>query len=484
MKLLKDILYKVSIQSVVGNTNVGINKIEFDSNKINKGDLFVAIRGTKNDGNKYISHAISNGASVIICETLPENTNKELTYIIVSDSRKALALISSNYYKNPSKKLKLIGVTGTNGKTSITSLLFDLFKKLNKKVGLLSTNVILINDKKITAKQTTPDPLLINQLLNQMVDAEVEYCFMEVSSHAILQSRIYGLEFNIGVFSNLTHDHLDYHKTFDAYRDVKKIFFDSLNKGSYSLTNIDDKNGSYMIQNTKSKSFSYSINSTSDFSLRILEKDFDGMKILINSIEFWTKLIGKFNAYNLLAVYSVSKILNFSDEVILKNLSSLNCVDGRFEIIKSNLKKIGIVDYAHSPDSLKNVLTTINDIKKSKNILVTVIGCGGDRDKTKRPIMGKIATTLSDKVIFTSDNPRNEDPLEIVNQMLEGVSKKNMRKVETELNRKKAIQKACSSSNDIILVAGKGHEKYQIEGNKKKEFDDKKILIKSLKTIN
>ena len=271
MKLLKDILYKVSIQSVVGNTNVGINKIEFDSNKINKGDLFVAIRGTKNDGNKYISHAISNGASVIICETLPENTNKELTYIIVSDSRKALALISSNYYKNPSKKLKLIGVTGTNGKTSITSLLFDLFKKLNKKVGLLSTNVILINDKKITAKQTTPDPLLINQLLNQMVDAEVEYCFMEVSSHAILQSRIYGLEFNIGVFSNLTHDHLDYHKTFESYRDVKKIFFDSLDKGSYSLTNIDDKNGSYMIQNTKSKSFSYSINSTSDFSLRILE---------------------------------------------------------------------------------------------------------------------------------------------------------------------------------------------------------------------
>jgi len=484
MKLLKDILYKVSIQSVIGDTNIRINKIQFNSNKINKDDLFVAIRGTSKDGNKYISHAILNGATVIICDILPKIIDKKLTYIIVDESRKALALISSNYYNNPSQKLKLIGVTGTNGKTSITTLLYQLFKNLNKKVGLISTNVILIDNKKVVSKQTTPDPLSINQIMKQMVDAEVEYCFMEVSSHAISQNRVYGLNFNVGVFSNLTHDHLDYHNTFEDYRDVKKIFFDSLEKGSYSLTNVDDKNGSYMIQNTKSKTFTYSINSSSDFSLKILEKDFDGMKILINRNEFWTKLIGKFNAYNLLAVYSISKILNFSDNLILRNLSSLNCIDGRFEIIKNNLNKIGIVDYAHSPDSLKNVLKTINDIKKSKNILVTVIGCGGDRDKTKRPIMGKIAASLSDKVIFTSDNPRNEDPLEIINQMIEGVSYNDMQKVETELNRKIAIQKACLSSSDIILVAGKGHEKYQIEGNQKKEFDDKEILIKSLKSIN
>ena len=483
MKLLKDILYKVEIQSVLGSTDININKIEFNSKNIVKNDLFVAIRGFEFDGNSFISNAISGGAKAIICNAQPSKIIKGVTYIIVNDSRKTLALISSNYYDNPSKKIKLIGITGTNGKTSSSSLMYQLFKSFDKKAGLISTNVILVNDNKFSTNQTTPDSLFINYILSEMVVSKVEYCFMEVSSHAISQMRIFGLSFDIGIFTNLTHDHLDYHKSFKDYRDVKKIFFDTLPKSAFAITNVDDKNGDYMVQNTICKTITYSLKSNSDFSLKILEKDFNGMKLLINDIEFWTKLTGSFNAYNILTVFCVAKVFNISDELILKKISSLNSPEGRFELINSNSDKIGIIDYAHSPDSLKQVLKTINDLKNSNDSLITVVGCGGDRDKEKRPLMGKIACSLSDKVIFTSDNPRFEDPEIIINQMKNGVENKDKHKIILELNRKKAIQEACELANksDIILIAGKGHEKYQIKGDQKIEFNDKKILIETLK---
>ena len=483
MKLLKDILYKVEIQSVIGNTDININKIEFNSKKILKNDLFIAIKGYKSDGNSFISNAISNGSKAIICNSVPSQITKDVTYIIVIDSRKTLALISSNYYDNPSQKIKLIGVTGTNGKTSSTTLMYQLFKSFNKKVGLISTNIILVNNIKFKANQTTPDSLYLNYILNEMVISKVEYCFMEVSSHAISQMRVYNLSFDVGVFTNLSHDHLDYHKSFKDYRDVKKIFFDSLPKSSFAITNVDDKNGNYMVQNAVCEIFSYSLKFNSNFSLKILEKDFNGMKLLINDIELWTKLTGTFNAYNILTVYCVAKVFNISDESILQKISSLNSPEGRFELINLNSDKIGIIDYAHSPDSLKNVLNTINDIKNLNESLITVIGCGGDRDKEKRPLMGKIACSLSDKVIFTSDNPRSEDPIVIIDQMKSGVKNKDKHKFILEINRRKAIQEACelARKNDVILIAGKGHEKYQITGKEKMKFNDKKILIESLK---
>ena len=483
MKLLKDILYKVEIQSVIGKTDVDINKIEFNSKKIIKNDLFIAIKGYKSDGNSFISSAISNGASVIICTSFPTEIIKDVTYIVVNDSRKTLALISSNYYDNPSKKIKLIGITGTNGKTSSATLMYQLFKSFNKKAGLISTNIILVDDIKFNTNQTTPDSLFLNYILNKMVVSKVEYCFMEVSSHAISQMRIFNLSFDVGVFTNLTHDHLDYHNSFKDYRDVKKQFFDTLPKSGFAITNIDDKNGDYMVQNTICETYSYSLKSNSDFSLKILEKDFNGMKLLINDIELWTKLTGSFNAYNILTVFCVAKVFDISDELVLQNISSLNSPEGRFELINLESDKIGIIDYAHSPDSLKNVLNTINDIKNSSDSLITVVGCGGDRDKEKRPLMGKIACSLSDKVIFTSDNPRFEDPATIVDQMKNGVENKDKHKFILELNRKKAIQDACklADHSDVILIAGKGHEKYQIKGDEKIEFNDKEILIESLK---
>ncbi len=486
MKLLRDILYRVEIQSVIGNTDIGINKIEFNSKKIKQNDLFIAIKGYKSDGNSYINSAISNGAKAIICNSVPSEITNNVTYIIVFDSRKTLSLISSNYYDNPSKKIKLIGVTGTNGKTSSTTLMYQLFKSFYKKVGLISTNIILVNDIEFNTSQTTPDSLFLNYILNEMVNSKVEYCFMEVSSHAISQMRTYNLNFNVGVFTNLTHDHLDYHKSFKNYRDVKKIFFDSLPKSSFAITNVDDKNGNYMVQNAVCKIFSYSLKSNSDFSIKILEKDFNGMKLLINDTELWTKLTGTFNAYNILTVFCIAKVFNISNELILQKISSLNSPEGRFELVNSNSDKIGIIDYAHSPDSLKNVLNTINDIKNLSESLITVVGCGGDRDKEKRPLMGKIACSLSDKVIFTSDNPRSEDPILIIDQMKNGVEKKDKHKFILEINRRKAIQEACeiARKNDIILIAGKGHEKYQIKGHEKIEFNDKIFLIESLKTTN
>ena len=482
MKLLRDILYGVNIVSFSGSTEINFNKIEFNSNKISKNDLFIAIKGNRVDGNMYISDAIENGAKIILSEDLVTKLTKDVTYVIVRDSRAALAIISSNYYDNPTSKFKLIGVTGTNGKTTTTTLMYQLFLLLNSKVGLISTNKILINNNVIESTHTTPDPLSLNKIFSRMVEDGVEFCFMEVSSHAIDQKRIHGLCFDVGVFTNLSHDHLDYHNSFKEYRDVKKKFINSLSGDSIALINVDDKNGVYMTQNTKAKTFRYALKSNSDFSLKILEKDFNGMKLLINGFEVWSKLIGEFNAYNILATYSLSRALNYSDELILSKISSLVSVDGRFEKI-SYKNNIGVIDYAHSPDSIQKILETLNDLKNKKEQLITVIGCGGDRDKAKRPLMGKIAASLSDTVIFTSDNPRFEDPESIIVQMETGVDENDMSKVLKIIDRRKAIEFACqiAKENDVILVAGKGHEKYQVKGNVKEAFDDKETLIKSLK---
>ena len=479
MKLLKDILYKVSIETVIGSTEININKIEFNSSKICKNDLFVAISGNLLDGNQFVSESIERGAKVILCEEFPKNILKKITYIRVKDARESLALICANYYDNPSKKLKLIGITGTNGKTTTANLMFQLFGLFNYKVGLVSTNKIIIDNENIKSDLTTPDPLTLNKVLDKMVISNIQFCFMEVSSHSIQQKRITGLSFDVGVFTNLTHDHLDYHKTFSDYRDVKKIFFDSLDKDAFAVVNIDDKNGNYMVQNSNAKIYRYALKSNADFSLKIFEKDFNGMKMFINGFEVWTKLIGEFNAYNILAAYSLAKLFDVIEDKILNNISALDSVEGRFErISKNGINKIGIVDYAHSPDSIKKILKTLNELKTADQFLITVIGCGGDRDMDKRPLMGKIAASLSDKVIFTSDNPRFEDPQGIIKQIQSGVDNKDLHKVSIIVDRKKAIKYACefNAEKDVILVAGKGHEKYQIFGDSKIEFDDKKIL--------
>lgn len=479
MKILTDILCNVRIESVLGSTEININKIEFNSSKISKNDLFVAVRGNYLDGNQFISEAINNGAKVILSGLLPKNISKKITYIKVKDVRESLGLICANFYDNPSKKLKLIGITGTNGKTTTANLMFQLFRLFDFKVGLISTNKIIIENETIESDLTTPDPITLNEVLHKMVKSNIKFCFMEVSSHSIQQKRIVGLSFDAGIFTNLSHDHLDYHKSFSEYRDVKKIFFDSLSKDAFALTNLDDRNGNYMVQNSTAKIYSYALKSNADFSLKILEKDFNGMKMSINGHEVWTKLIGKFNAYNILAVYAVAKSFNLMDDKILNSISVLDIVEGRFQrILKNGVNKIGIVDYAHSPDSINKILQTLNDLKAEDEFLITVFGCGGNRDMDKRPLMGKIAASLSDKVVFTSDNPRFEDPKSIVKQIESGVDQKDLHKVSIILDRKDAIKYACqlNTEKDVILIAGKGHEKYQILGDNKIEFDDKKIL--------
>ncbi len=485
MKLIREILYKVEINSVIGNTSLTINKIEFDSRLINEGDMYVAIKGVNVDGHDFIPQAIQNGASCIICEKTPDQKVDDVVYVNVSSSRKALAIISSNYYGNPSSRLNLIGVTGTNGKTTTTTLLFNLYMSLGIKSGLISTVKISFDDKTIQASQTTPDSLSINRYLSEMVNSDVRYCFMEVSSHGIDQCRIEGLVFKGGVFTNLTHDHLDYHESFENYRDTKKQFFDSLGSDSFALTNNDDRNGLIMTQNTLADTYTYSLNSISDFKAKILESSFDGMLLKTNNSEFWSKLVGKFNAYNILSVYAIASILGLPKDELLKALSSLEAVAGRFQFYKKN-KITAIVDYAHTPDALKNILKSINEIKTPKNNLITVVGCGGNRDKTKRPVMGDIASNLSSKVIFTSDNPRYEDPDSIIEEMLKGVKSTNTNKTISITNRKEAIKTACqfAQSNDIILVAGKGHESYQEVKGVKSDFDDFKIIKELLNQKN
>ena len=474
MKQLKDILYKVSVDAVYGDTNIEVSQVIFDSRKVQKGDVFVAQKGVTVDGHLYIKKAIDLGATSVICEDLPKDRIDGVTYAQVQDSNETLAIVASNFYDNPSSKLHLVGVTGTNGKTTIASLLFQLFQKAGYKTGLLSTVKVVVDQKKYPATHTTPDSVTINAYLDKMVEAGVDYCFMEVSSHGIHQKRTQGLEFTGGIFTNLSHDHLDYHNTFAEYRDVKKLFFDSLPKSAFALTNLDDKNGLIMMQNTKAKKRTYALKTLADYKAKIIEKRFSGTLLSIDGIEVWTKLIGTFNAYNLLAIVGTANELGLDKFEVLTILSELESVSGRFQYIVSENGVTAIVDYAHTPDALKNVLETINDIRTDNEKLITVVGCGGDRDKTKRPKMAHIASQLSNQAIFTSDNPRTESPDTILEEMEAGVSPENYKKTLTIQDRHQAIKTACkfSESGDILLIAGKGHETYQEINGERFHFDD------------
>lgn len=479
MKILKDILYKVSVNTVFGDTNIAVNNVVFDSRKIVENDVFVAQKGVQVDGHLYIDKAISLGAIVIVCEVFPEEKKGNVTYVQVEDSNVALAVLASNYYDNPSSKIQLIGITGTNGKTTIATLLYQLFKNMGYSVGLLSTVKVMVDDKEYKATHTTPDSLSINEYLDEMIEAGVEYCFMEVSSHGIHQKRTEGLHFEGGVFTNLSHDHLDYHDTFAEYRDVKKSFFDELPKSAFSLVNEDDKNGKIMLQNTKSKKHFYALKTLADYKAKILEKGFSGTLLTINNTEVWTKLIGEFNVSNLLAIYGVADLLGLDKMEILTGISQLESVSGRFQYVVSEDNITAIIDYAHTPDALKNVLETINDIRTGNEEVITVVGCGGDRDKTKRPKMAHIASQLSSQVVFTSDNPRTEEAQVIINEMEAGVAAENFRKTLSVIDRKQAIKTACklAEKGDIILIAGKGHEDYQEVKGERIHFDDLEEVI-------
>ncbi len=483
MKLLKDILYKAGIIEVIGSTNIAITALSFDSRKIEKDSLFIAIKGTLSDGHKYIEDTITKGAIAILCEELPEAINDKVTYIKVKDTSAALGIIAGNFYDNPSEKIKLVGITGTNGKTTTVTLLFSLFKKLGYKVGLLSTVKNQINNEIIPATHTTPDAIQLNALLRQMIEKGCTHCFMEVSSHAVVQNRIAGVHFSGAVFTNITHDHLDYHKTFDEYIKAKKKFFDGLSSDAFALTNKDDVNGQIMLQNTKALKRSYSLRSMADFKCKVVENQFSGLLLNIDNQEVWSKLIGSFNAYNLLAVYATAILLKEDKTNVLTTLSTLSSVEGRFQYIRNNNGVVGIVDYAHTPDALQNVLKTIADIRTGNEQVIIVVGCGGDRDAAKRPIMAKIAGDLSTKVILTSDNPRSEEPEAILKEMQAGVDAVNFKKTISITDRSEAIKMACSIANDgdIILIAGKGHEKYQEIKGVKHPFDDMEVLQENLK---
>ncbi|KJS05545.1 MAG: UDP-N-acetylmuramoylalanyl-D-glutamate--2,6-diaminopimelate ligase [Flavobacteriales bacterium BRH_c54] len=479
-KLLKDVLYKTGIEELVGNTNIAIDKICFDSREVEDTSLFVAVVGTTVDGHQYINQTIEKGAVAIVCEQFPEQLHDGITYVKVKDSAAALGIIAANFYDNPSNELKLVGITGTNGKTTTATLLHELFMQLGYQVGLLSTVVNKIGNEAIPSTHTTPNAVELNKLLRKMVEAGCDYCFMEVSSHAIHQHRITGVAFSGAVFTNITHDHLDYHKTFDEYIKAKKMFFDMLPENAFALVNKDDKNGMVMLQNTKAKPYTFALKSAADFTARILESGFSGMMLHIDKNEVWTKLIGGFNVYNLLSIYAVAVLLEQDKLNTLTAISNLNAVEGRFQYIKSQDNISGIVDYAHTPDALKNVLGTISEIRTNNETVITVVGCGGDRDKAKRPLMAQIACEYSNKVILTSDNPRSENPEQIINDMKAGVEPQHYKKVLSITNREEAIKTACmlAESNDIILVAGKGHEKYQEINGEKFPFDDLEILKK------
>jgi UDP-N-acetylmuramoyl-L-alanyl-D-glutamate--2,6-diaminopimelate ligase len=455
-------------------TNIEINNIVFDSRKVEKGTVFIAQKGSNVDGHLFINKAIELGAIAVICEDLLEDKKQGVTYVQVPCVNSALAIMAANFYSNPSKKLPLVGVTGTNGKTTIASLLYQLFKKAGYKVGLLSTVKIMVDEIEFKATHTTPDSITINYYLDKMIHADVDYCFMEVSSHGIHQKRTAGLTFIGGVFTNLSHDHLDYHETFAAYRDVKKSFFDSLSKSAFALTNLDDKNGNFMLQNTKAKKKTYALTTIADYKAKILEKQFSGTLLKINETEVWTKLIGQFNASNLVAIFAVAELLGLEKLEILTIISQLENVSGRFESIISEGGVTAIVDYAHTPDALMNVLETINDIRKGSEKLIAVVGCGGDRDKAKRPKIAHIASQLSDQSILTSDNPRTENPQTIIDEMEMGIASENYKKTLSILDRRQAIKTACkfSERGDIILIAGKGHENYQEINGVRSHFDD------------
>ena len=486
MRMLKDILYGVRLKAVTGSTLVEIRDVQFDSRKIGENDLFVAIKGGTVDGHGFIDEVIKAGALAIICEEFPETLIDNVTYVQVDNSKKALAVIASNYYDNPSHNLKLIGVTGTNGKTTVSTLLYQLFTKAGFKVGLISTIKIMVDKLAYETSLTTPDSLTINRHLAMMAEEGVEFCFMEASSHGIDQERTAGLRFRGAIFTNLSHDHLDYHKDFKTYRDTKKRLFDELEKSAFALSNIDDKNGLFMLQNTPAKKYTYALKTFADYKAQIMEKQFDGQLLKIEDNELWTKLIGDFNAYNILAIYATAELLGLEKIEILRLLSELENVDGRFQYFISKQRITAIVDYAHTPDALKNVLDTIHALRTGNENVITVVGCGGDRDKSKRPVMGHIASDMSNKAIFTSDNPRSESPTAIIQEMEAGVEPQNANKILSIENREQAIKTACqlAAANDIILVAGKGHETYQETKGERIDFDDYKIVKEILEQLN
>ncbi|WDF56545.1 UDP-N-acetylmuramoyl-L-alanyl-D-glutamate--2,6-diaminopimelate ligase [Mucilaginibacter sp. KACC 22063] len=485
MRNLSDIIEGVAFTELQGAADVEITNITADSRQVVPGSLFVAVKGTLTDGHNYIDKAIASGAVAIVCEDLPAHTATEVDFIMVADSAAALGKLASNFYDRPSAKLKLVGVTGTNGKTTVATLLYKLFIDLGYKCGLLSTVENQINGKVVPSTHTTPDPVSLNELLDEMVAQGCDYCFMEVSSHAVAQHRISGLEFTGGIFTNLTHDHLDYHKTFENYLKAKKAFFDGLPKSAFALTNADDKNGMVMLQNTKAHKKTYGLKTMADFRVKVIENQFDGLHLMVDNEEVWFKLVGSFNAYNLSAVYGAAMLLEQDKARTLTSLSKLTGAEGRFDYVISPNRIIGIVDYAHTPDAVENVLSTIHDIRKGNEQVITVIGCGGDRDKTKRPEMAKAACDGSDKVILTSDNPRSEDPAEIIKDMEAGVDPSSKRKTISIVDRREAIKTAVhlAKPGDIILLAGKGHEKYQDIKGVKTHFDDKEELANAFKTL-
>jgi len=485
MKKLKDILYKVALVEVAGSTDVAISAVQFDSRKVKDGALFIAVKGLTTDGHKFIDQTIEQGAVAILCEEMPATKLNSITYVRVRNTSEALAIIAANFYDYPSAKLKLVGITGTNGKTTTASLLFKLFRKLGYKVGLLSTVRNQINDKEFSAAYTTPDSLELNRMLSEIVAAGCTHCFMEVSSHAIVQNRIAGISFVGGVFTNITHDHLDFHKTFDAYIKAKKKFFDELPATSFALVNKDDANGMVMLQNTKANKKTFALKSQADYKCKIIENTLAGLVLTIDGREIWTKMIGAFNAYNLLGIYATAVLLGEEKEEVLKVLSALEPVEGRFQYAKAPNGTIGVVDYAHTPDALENVLSTLQEVRAASEKIITVVGCGGDRDKAKRPVMASIACGKSDKVILTSDNPRSEEPAEIIHQMEKGVDVLGKKKTVSIVDRREAIKAACqmAQKGDIILLAGKGHEKYQEIKGVKHPFDDMEILCETLNLL-
>lgn len=478
MKTLAHILSPITATQVIGNTAIAVSSLCLDSRKAEKGSVFFAVRGSLTDGHKFISTAIANGATAVVCEELPQTPNTNITWVQVEDTSEVMGIIASEFYSKPSHEFKLVGVTGTNGKTTVASLLYQLYTRLGYKCGLVSTVQNIIGITTIPATHTTPDAISLTALLRQMADADCSFVFMECSSHAIHQNRIKGQKFAGGIFTNISHDHLDYHETFKNYIAAKKKFFDELDSDAFALTNKDDKNGQVMLQNTPATKYTYSLRSMADFSCRIIEHDFSGMLLEIDDQQAWYRLTGNFNAYNLLAAYATAFLLGEEKEQLITTLSTLPPVRGRFEYIQSNSGLIGIVDYAHTPDALKNVLETINKIRSKNEQLITIIGCGGDRDATKRPEMAEVAVSLSDRAIFTSDNPRSEDPETILEDMMKGVPGQHYKKVLKISNRKEAIRTAVAlaTKGDILLIAGKGHETYQEIKGVKHPFDDKAVL--------
>lgn len=483
-KELKDILYGVNLLEVIGSTAVQVDALTLDSRTANAGSLFFAVVGSTVDGHNFIPQVIAQGCKVVIAEKVIDVPG-DVTLVVTSNSHQAAGIVASNFYDEPSRQLKLVGITGTNGKTTTTTLLFNLFTHLGYKCGLLSTVVNKIGDQDIPSTHTTPNPIALNALLNQMVEEGCDFCFMEVSSHSIHQHRIAGLEFAGGVFTNITHDHLDYHNTFKEYLNVKKKFFDDLPSSTFALTNVDDKNGKVMVQNTKASISTFAMKSPADFKVKVLENQFSGLVLTINGTELWSRLIGDFNAYNLLTAYAVSMLLGEDEVEVLRVLSALESVEGRFQYFISDNKVTTIIDYAHTPDALENVLKTIANIRTKNETLYTIVGCGGDRDTSKRPEMARIACELSDKVILTSDNPRTEDPNAILEEMNAGVPGHHYKKTLTIVDRKQAIKTAISMAEpgDIILIAGKGHEKYQEINGVKHDFDDKQIAYELFKLM-